>query len=673
MTKKFLPVLFSVVLLLFLLPSVAAQAAENVKYVKDKNEFTTALADKTVDKIILQSNIQLEQPSDDRSLMIPQHTNGLVIDGNGKEITVNHGGIILGGNTTFQNLTLKLASSVRNGIIANGYTLTLQDVKNVTSPSPWSIHLFCGTMDGYNSSGTVPAAGEHGKIILKGTNEVGQVFAGNFVGKGPAKNKTWSKPSTIIVEQTGGNLGTIYGCGASEPKEAGQGDAISGTPETYPVTGAVTIQLGSPTMTNPRSVTVDGAAAKSNAAKVIINVDDNMYNPKLENLSSLEIRSGYFSAEKGLTFDSYSNAPKEIKLAKGAKLDFSGVSSSTPLNFGRFEGGGILILGEKQRVNFSGPVTGTTQVAIGRLTASQNESGKAPVKNHIYLTTPTSTATNAFHLLPYANNVDDVLKPNEKGEWAVSESGGTKPQITLSRFDLGIPQIMGNEVLIPVTTGLSPDDINTFSTLPYQLEVPGTSSSLLSPAHDNSCTFTVKNASAQSTELRFSLEVMEDKGQKLQPYLWIESENADSIPSGTYRFKIHIDKAYIQGATGTTVKNIEFTIPASSSGYSLGDLHYGSSQVLTSNAVLPKDVLDLDVSLTGESGKTVSAFVASYDKNGRMLRTVIQTGTIANNTLTLKLSKALNNTKGNISTVKVFLLDEHNAPLCAAKAVSGLR
>lgn len=669
MTKKFLPVLFSVVLLLFLLPSVAAQAAENVKYVKDKNEFTTALADKTVDKIILQNNIQLEQPSDDRSLMIPKHTNVLVIDGNGKELTVNHGGIILGGNTTFQNLTLKLASSVRNGIIANGYTLTLQDVKNVTSPSPWSIHLFCGTIDGYNSSGTVPAAGDHGQIILKGTNEVGQIFAGNFVGKGPAKNKTWSKPSTIIVEQTGGNLGTIYGCGASEPKEAGQGDAISGTPKTHPVTGKVTIQLKKVGTKNPKSLTVDGAAAENNAAQVILDLEDMLYTSKLENLSSLQIHSGLFSAQNGLSFASYSNAPKEIKLAKGAKLDFSGVSSSTPLNFGRFEGGGILILGEKQRVNFSGPVTGTTQVAIGRLTASQNESGKAPVKNHIYLTTPTSTATNAFHLLPYANNVDDVLKPNEKGEWLVVKSGGTKPSITLSKFELDTPQVMEDEVLIPVTAGTISGD---FLNLPYKLMVSGTQFAPSNPSQDNLCIFTIKNTDGQSTQLRFSLTVQED-GINSQPCLLITADPESSpILPGTYRFEIHIEKEYIQGAKDTTIRQIEFTIPASSSGYSLGDLHYGSSQVLTSNAVLPKDVLDLDVSLTGESGKTVSVFVASYGKDGRMLKTAVQSGTISTDTLTLKLSKALDNTKGNISTVKVFLLDEHNAPLCAAKAVSGL-
>lgn len=689
MTKKILPVLFSVVLLLFLLPSVAAQAAVKEAHATDHASFMKALNDSSVDKIILDNDIQLDKPGNagtpggDASLMIPEHTHGLVIDGTGNQhqLLVHNGGIILGGNTTFQNLTINLSSSVRNGIIANGHTLTLENVKKGQT-SAWSIHLFCGTIDGYNSSGKVPDAGTHGQIILKGTNQVGQIFAGNFVGKGTSTNKTWAKPSTIIVEQVektniNGSLGPIYGCGASEPEQDGQGDAIFGTPKDHPVTGKVTIQLGSTTVLKPKSVTVNGAAAENNAAKVILYLDGNMHTPTLENLSALEIHSGYFSAQNGLSFASYSNAPKAIKLAQGAKLDLSGISSSTPLNFGRFEGGGILILGKDQCVNFSGPVTGTTQVAIGRLT-THNESGIRPSTGHIYLTAPASTAKNAFHLLPYANNPEDKLQPNEKGEWAVSESGGTKPQIILSKFELDTPQVMEDEVLIPVLTGNISGDLLEFGTLPYKLEVSGKFISVPDSSGNYFCTFLAYNTENRSSSLHFSLALVEDENQDLHPYLSIKSGNPDSpsILPGTYDFKIHIEKKYIQNASSNVACPIKFTIPASSTGYSLGDLHYqrnGAPVLLTSNAALPHEVLNLDVSLTGESGKTVSAFVASYDKDGRMLKTAVQSGTISTNTLTLNLSGALNNTKGNISTVKVFLLDEHNAPLCAAKAVAGLR
>lgn len=677
MTKKTLPLLFSVVLACVLLLSVTAQAAETEKTVGDAASFMAALDNANVSKIILANDIRLERPGaagtpgGDASLMIPKHTNGLVIEGNRHELTVHNGGIILGGNTTFQNLSLTLTSFVRNGIMANGHTLTLENVKNIQSQR-LSIHLFCGTMLDYNgTTNQVPTSGTHGKIILKGNNEIGQIFAGNLRDRGSSQTTPWAHPSTITVEQTGGTIGTIFGCGASESTVNGEGDVVSGTHQSHPVTGNVTIQLGSPSVPKPKTVMINGAASNTNAAKVSLYLDGNMHTPKLDNISALELNSGYFCAERGLSFASYADSPKKITLAQGTKMDISSVTEPSPLLIGSLDSqDGMLILGQNQQVSFSDSVTGTTQVAIGGVTA-QGGSSKLPNKKNMYLKAPTSTAKNAFRLLPY-NGSTDVLQPNEKGEWFVGKAGETTPQIVLPKFELGAPQITGNIVTIPVTTGLAPDNIDTFTALPYHLLVAGKS---ISPIADNSCTFTITNTAGQSAELHFSLELMDSDSQDQLPCLWIEFTNADSVPAGTYTFTMQIDKKYIQGATTLTSHTISFTIPAApSSGYSLGELTYGTSKdPLSSNAVLPREILDLEVSLTGENGKPVSVFVTAYDQNGRMLSSAIQSGTISANTLTLKLTGALDNRNGKIAAVKAFLMDAHNAPLCGAKSVDGLR
>lgn len=669
MTKKTLPLLFSVVLACVLLLSVTAQAAEKEAHVNSHATFIKALQDTSVTKITLDQDIQLAKPGSegmpggDASLMIPKHTNGLVIDGNNNQLTVHNGGIVLGGNTTFQNLTLNLTSSVRNGIIANGYTLTLKDVKKGPT-SAWSTHLFCGTVLGYNSTANqVPASGAHGEIILKGNNDVGQVFAGNLRDKGSSLTDPWAHSSTITVEQTSGTIGTILGCGASEPDVGG--NDISGTPQTHPVTGEVTIQLGSPSVAySKKTITINGAAAEHNAAKLVLYLGEYRYGSKIENISALEFHSGHFSVQNGLAF-----FPKEIKLSAGTKLDFSSVTQPSTLSFGSLDSqDGMLILGQNQQVSFSDSVTGTTQVAIGGVT-SQGGSSKLPNKKNMYLKAPTSTAKNAFRLLPY-NGSTDVLQPNEQGEWFVGKAGETTPQIVLPKFELGAPQIMGNEVLIPVTTGLAPDDIDAFTALPYHLLVAGKS---ISPTADNSCTFTITNTAGQSAELHFLLELMSDESQNMNPCLWIEFTDPDSVPSGTYTFTMQVDKKYIQNASAPLSYPIEFTIPAApSSGYSLGELRYDSSEVLAPNAALPHKVMNLDVSLTGENGKTVSVFVTAYDKDGRMLSSTVQKGTISANALTLTVNSALDNSKGNIAVVKAFLMDANNAPLCEAKAVTGL-
>ena len=81
----------------------------------------------------------------------------------GGKITLWTGGIILGADVTFKNVELSFDSYVRNAIIANGHTLTLE---NVTAANH-SFNLFCG--------GLIPASYETGDFILPTSGNEGKI------------------------------------------------------------------------------------------------------------------------------------------------------------------------------------------------------------------------------------------------------------------------------------------------------------------------------------------------------------------------------------------------------------------------------------------------------------------------------------------------------------------
>ena len=103
----------------------------------------------------------------------------------GGTLSLRTGGILLGADAVFTGVTLDFTSNVRNAIMANGHTLTLDNVK----ASNASVNLFCGGLipAGYETF-TVPSPGPAGEIIVKGSTNLqakthlgdGSIFAGNL-------------------------------------------------------------------------------------------------------------------------------------------------------------------------------------------------------------------------------------------------------------------------------------------------------------------------------------------------------------------------------------------------------------------------------------------------------------------------------------------------------------
>ena len=112
--------------------------------------------------ICITDSARTEQLSGDEPLCISKN-----ITITGGSLTLNRAGIVLGADVTFQDTKLNFSNAVYNAIVANGHSLTLE---NVTSIGTWPVHLFCGAMTGY--TGSLPASGTEGVIIFVGTNEL---------------------------------------------------------------------------------------------------------------------------------------------------------------------------------------------------------------------------------------------------------------------------------------------------------------------------------------------------------------------------------------------------------------------------------------------------------------------------------------------------------------------
>ena len=230
----------------------------------------------------------------------------ITIDGQGHSINVRSTGILLGADVTFRNVKLDLISAdSRNAIIANGYTLTLD---NVTATS-FSANVFCGTLlpASHETYFSVPSLGTTSTVnILGNTNLQGSntaslgtanIFAGSLAmgGLSPENNRPENDGTanifpgdvTINIEGSANStaLGTVYAGGGQQRIPVGQtaGKVTSPDPDKYKVGGTVTI-------TGAAIPTVDGAG--SGAANVVYQGGGNLATKTFRNISSLSMEHG---------------------------------------------------------------------------------------------------------------------------------------------------------------------------------------------------------------------------------------------------------------------------------------------------------------------------------------------------------------------------------------------
>ena len=298
---------------------------------------------------------------------------------------------------TLRDVSLSFTNSIRNAIIANGHTLTLE---NVTCSSPGlSVNLFCGRLIPSSfETFPLPAPGTGGKIVisgstnLQGSADVGEngIYAGNLCMGGMDANHNGpddnGEPNVFsgnpTIEILGGSpqtLGNIYACGAQQriPVGALGGKNTYPDSEHYTVAGTVRVSGKLPC--------VIGAGASAVEA---VYLSDNQYlaEQTMTGLSSLHVEKGNLALTQG---SSFRGPGADLSISGGAILNLADLTAGVEdgvLTIGSLSGDGSLALGQSQTLSITGAVTGTTSIGIGGI--FNGASSSSPIQGHTYIRAP---------------------------------------------------------------------------------------------------------------------------------------------------------------------------------------------------------------------------------------------------------------------------------------------
>ncbi len=556
-SKKWVSSALTISMLLTCFAPVPAKAAGDACEVDSEASFRAALDDPNVSRITIVKNFYFQRPSSDEVFIIPEHNQPLVITANPEvNLSFSHAGIILGGDTTFQDIQLTFANSVRNAIIANGHTLTLENVK--PSGSKWRTHLFCGGITDYSSTGTLPTTGNHGKVILLGNNEVGDIFAGSMsdVKNGDAESPNhFDYPATIDIQQnSNGKIGTIYGCGARENRSGGYGDDWIIDANKYQSKDTVTIKLNGSGVRQ-----IDGDTGTSTAANVIYEDSKGYLNNRLqlENISGLNVQSGKLEPQARSTFF---GDDASVEIGSGAQLNLKNMNDV--LTLGDFTGGGVLILGEDQQISLNGKVSGTTKIAVGDINFQGTNSEGTPQEGYTYLGAPQSR-DDTFKLLPNKREPDLELIRNAQGYWSVGKSDMGEKKILIQDISMPATFTANDDIqaLIPVTVQYASNSLQGLEFLPFQARQSDSGNYVQAQADTNDIYFCT--VPINGVELKLSFGTYDVGGQTVECFL-VESNESQTIPAGDYEFNILIPQDKMEGALQDKTLSTRVTIPNTS-------------------------------------------------------------------------------------------------------------
>lgn len=423
--------------------AVPASAATHT--VSSSDEFHSALAAAQDGDIIqVSGSFVLKNPI--------SNNDSLVID---KAVTIQGGsmmlwyaGILLGADVTFKDITLGLGANVRPAIMANGHTLTLENVQR--DPIARYIHLFCGGQTGA-TQGDLSAAkqGTHGQIILKGNTNLGlaNIYAGSISTDGT--NNEFTKPATVTIESSvkGQPIEHIYACGALQTYTS-ENDWFDyeheinppfASPGNFKVRGTVTFNLYG---TAAKRVSGDTGVG-GNLAQVNYKGTDYLNDSLLLNsIGGLRVESGSLVPAAGqLVQNNVSTADRTAEIVPVSGGSFFGSNASvgvdanatlglqkldSTVTVGSFTGGGALILGQQQTLTVAGTVSGTTTVGIGGI--FNGHSQDIPTVGSTYIHAA-SSAADSFTLAAYASRPDIEFVKDENGAWTAV--GGNKSDKTI--------------------------------------------------------------------------------------------------------------------------------------------------------------------------------------------------------------------------------------------------
>ena len=439
---RLIPLLLALCLAVPWLSPVGAAAAASARAAThtagSSEEFHRALAAaQDGDTIQVSGSFVVKNPeSNNDSLVIDK---AVTIQGGG--LTLWYAGILLGADVTFKDITLGLGSNVRPAIMANGHTLTLENVQR--DPTCRYIHLFCGGQTGATQGDLSNAKqGSHGQIILRGNTNLGlaNIYAGSISTDG--QNNVFAKPATVTIDETvkGQPIEHIYACGALQTYTS-ENDWFDyeheinppfASPGNFKVSGNVTINLFG---TAAKRVSGDTGVG-GNLAQVNYKGTDFLNDSLLlSSIGGLTVESGNLApaagqlvqndvstadrtseivpVSGGSCFSSTNNAP--LGVAANAVL---GLQTLGDVTVGDFTGGGSLVLGRSQKLTVTGTVTETTTVGIGGIFNGHSQT--IPTVGSVYINAANSDE-NSFILAAPAGRPDIELVYQTGGTWKAEE------------------------------------------------------------------------------------------------------------------------------------------------------------------------------------------------------------------------------------------------------------
>lgn len=530
---------------LFPVGAAAAGTAHSVPAGTNLIEYLKNDSVKDGDTLQLQGNVRADN-SDPRYPWII--TKKIAIVGNGYNLTVSGTGIILGADVTFQNMNLSLISTdSRNAIIANGYALTLDNVKPFKGTR--SINVFGGSLEkaSYEDYFVVPTPGTAKTLTIRGktnlqngdsTDSMGaaNIFAGSLAmgtfyetvgpeGDGPAN--TFSGNVTINIEDCddSGALGTIYAGGAQQRKPYGQavGKVTSPNPEKYKVGGTVTI-------TGAKIPTVDGRG--SDKTNVVYRGGGNQASLSFQAVSNLSVESGDLVLQAGSSFRDNTAA---VGVASGAILNVKNLGNWT---IGNFSGGGYLVMAANQTMTMAGTVSGQTAVAIDGMNYNKTQSTGIPTAGHTYIKAA-SSKDGDFTLLPYATMLDMELVRDDSGNWKAS-GDATETINRVTSFNI-VPDTaaitMAEDAEIEMEATFETDVLPLLDFVPLIISVDGGRDLLPKEGDDGYYTYSHQGGVLNMTVKDDALCITPDR----------------QYSAGTYKIQVTIPARY--NATGSTLKD----------------------------------------------------------------------------------------------------------------------
>ena len=352
----------------------------------------------------------------------------------GDTLYLRSGGIVLGADVTFTDVNLSFANCVRNAIMANGYTLTLNNVSSEASTR--RIHLLCGGLTGdVKFTDPIPQPGNNGRIIIQGSTSLGNLYAGSLSGDGQP-NGFSGNAEIVIANGATGKMGDIYASGALETYippnswfDQTEPAPPSADPEQFSVSGKVNIQLY-----NTSVLSVNGDTGIPGNAPDITYYGKEFPNEvvTLQNIASLTVQNGNLKPKSG---SSFADENASVSVSNQATLDLTNFDPNLTIN--NFSGGGSLILGQTQTLNIQGDVTGSTRFGAGSINGFSGAS-QALTAGHTYIRAPRS-GPDSFILAEASDSPARIkLVRNTNGDWVGTDasSGGNTDKTIVTSFQL---------------------------------------------------------------------------------------------------------------------------------------------------------------------------------------------------------------------------------------------